>query len=117
MLFTYGVLVTPHGQSAAWPVPQLGSCASSGRAWRLWAARHSQGEAGPLGAQPLPGVLDPAASKGSDSTAFHPSTLALTLTLTLTLMQVTMPWRLANAHHLCCSPCSSQAGCLASPSP
>jgi len=24
---------------------------------------------------------------------------------------VTMPWRLANAHHLCCSPCSSQAGC------
>ena len=31
-------------------VPQLGSCASSGRAWRLWAARHSQEEAGPLGA-------------------------------------------------------------------
>ena len=31
------------GQSAAWAVPQLGSCASSGRAWRLWAARHSQG--------------------------------------------------------------------------
>ena len=30
-------------------VPQLGSCASSGRAWRLWAARHSQsGEAQPL---------------------------------------------------------------------
>ena len=25
-------------------VPQLGSCASSGRAWRLWAARHSQGD-------------------------------------------------------------------------
>ena len=33
--------------------PQLGSCASPGRAWRLWAARHSQEEAGPLGAQPL----------------------------------------------------------------
>ena len=31
-------------------VLQLGSCASSGRAWRLWAARHSQEEAGPLGA-------------------------------------------------------------------
>ena len=24
-------------------VPQLGSCASSGHPWRLWAARHSQG--------------------------------------------------------------------------
>ena len=29
------------GQSAAWAVPELGSCASSGRAWPLWAARHS----------------------------------------------------------------------------
>ena len=37
--------------------PQLGSCASSGRAWRL-TARHSQGEARPLGPQPLPRVLD-----------------------------------------------------------
>ena len=34
------------------------------RAWRLWAARHSQGEAGALGAQPQPQVLKPAASKG-----------------------------------------------------
>ena len=42
--------VVQHGQSA---VAQLGSCASSGRAWRLWAVRHSQGEADPLGAQPL----------------------------------------------------------------
>ena len=50
--------------------PQLGSCASSGRAWRLRATRHSQGEAGPLGAQPLPRVLEPAASKAADSTAF-----------------------------------------------
>ena len=50
-------------------MPQLGSCASSGRAWRLWAARHSQGETGPLGAQPLPRVLDLAASKAADSTA------------------------------------------------
>ena len=38
------------GGGAAWSespplaAPQLGSCASSGRAWRLWAARHSQGE-------------------------------------------------------------------------
>ena len=38
-----------HGQSAPLAVPQLGSCASSGRAWRLWAAQHSQ-EEGPLGA-------------------------------------------------------------------
>ena len=29
--------------------PQLGSCASSGRAWRLWATRNSQGEARPNG--------------------------------------------------------------------
>ena len=28
--------------------PELGSCASSRRAWRLWAAQHSQEEAGPL---------------------------------------------------------------------
>ena len=53
--------------------PQLGSCASSGRAWRLWAARHSQAEAGPLGAQPLPRVFELAASKVVDFAAFdHP---------------------------------------------
>ena len=49
-------------------VPQHGSCASSGHAWRLWAARKSQEEAGPLGAQPLPQVLERAASKAAD---FH----------------------------------------------
>ena len=32
--------------------PQLGACTSSGRAWRLWAARHSQGRGQPPGAQP-----------------------------------------------------------------
>ena len=43
--------VLQHGQSASsLAVPQVGFCASSGRAWRLWAARHSQEEAGPLGA-------------------------------------------------------------------
>ena len=31
--------------------PQLGAYGSSGRAWRLWAARHSLSEAQPLGAQ------------------------------------------------------------------
>ena len=50
--------------------PQLGSCASSGRAWRLWAARHSQEEAQPLGAQPLPRVLEPTASQAADPTSF-----------------------------------------------
>ena len=49
---------------------QLASCASSGRAWRLWAARRSQEEAGPLGAQPLPWMLEPAASKAADFPAF-----------------------------------------------
>ena len=70
VLFTYGVLVTPHGQSAAWPVPQLGSCASSGHAWRFWTARPFQDEASPLGAPPLPRVLELAASKAADFLAF-----------------------------------------------
>jgi hypothetical protein len=74
--------------SAVWAVPQLGSCASTGHTWRLWAARYSQGKAVPLGAQPLPWVLELAASKAADSTAFdhagtvdelgmHPDELAL----------------------------------------
>ena len=50
-------------QSAKCPVR---SCASSGHAWRLWAVRYSQGEDGPLGAQPQPGVLERAASKADD---------------------------------------------------
>ena len=54
-------------------VPQFGSCASSGRAWWLWAAQYSQQEAGPLGAQPVPRMLEPAASKAADFTAFDPS--------------------------------------------
>ena len=49
-----GGVADQHGQSAPLARPQLGSCASSGRPWRLWAAQHSQEEAGPLGAQPLP---------------------------------------------------------------
>ena len=59
-----------HGQSASLAVPQFSSCASSGRAWRLWAARHSQEESSPLGTQPLPPMLEPAASKAADATAF-----------------------------------------------
>ena len=52
---------------------QLGPCTSSGRAWRLWAARYSQGEASPLGAQPLPRVLELVASKTAHFPAFHHS--------------------------------------------
>ena len=54
---------TPHGQSSPWAAPQLGSRASSGRARRLWANRHSQEEA-----RPLPRMLKLAASRASDST-------------------------------------------------
>ena len=56
---------TPTGRKG----PPPGQCPSSaplpppGRAWRLWAARHSQEEADPLGAQPLPRVLELAASE------------------------------------------------------
>eukprot|EP00964_Phaeocystis_antarctica_P068292 scaffold41375_cov43-Phaeocystis_antarctica.AAC.2 len=55
--------------------PQLGSCASSGHVWRLWAAWHSQGGAGPLGAQPLPRVLELAASKAACDPLDTPLTL------------------------------------------
>ena len=67
-------------ESALLAGPQLTSRASSGRAWRLRAARHSQEEVCPLGAQPLPRVLERAASKAAVIT---PLTLILTLTLTL----------------------------------
>ena len=69
--------VKQHGQSA-----RLGSVPARllchRRAWRLWAARHSQEEAGPLSAQPLPRVLELAASKVADVTAFdHAGTGAI----------------------------------------
>ena len=38
-------------------------------AWRLWAARHSQEEADPPGAQPLPRVLELTASIVADAAA------------------------------------------------
>ena len=53
-------------------VPQLGSCAFSERDWWLWVARHNGEEADPPGAQQLPLVLQPAASKAADYTAFDP---------------------------------------------
>ena len=70
-------LALQHGQSAPSAAPQLGPCASSGRAWRHWAARYSQEEADPLGSQPLPRVLERATSKVADFTAFdHPGVIA-----------------------------------------
>ena len=67
-----------HGQSAVWALSRLGACATSGRVWRLWAARHSQGEARPLGPQPLgpqplPRLIELAAFTAADSTAFDHS--------------------------------------------
>ena len=50
--------------------PQLAPRASSGRARRLRAAQHSQGEAAPPGAQPRPRLLKPTATEAADSTAF-----------------------------------------------
>ena len=58
-----------HGQSAPLAGPQLGPRASPGRARRLWAARRSQEDASPPGAQSLPPVLGLAAPKAADSTA------------------------------------------------
>merc|ERR1740139_1060308 len=48
---------------------QLTPCATLGRAWRLWAARYSQSEVQPPGAQPPPQGLKRAASKVADFTA------------------------------------------------
>ena len=97
------VEVNPCGSVwAALHTAQLGSCASSGHVWRLRTARHSQYEASPQSAQPLPRLLELAASKAA---AFdHPGdtnpspgpgralTLALALSLTLTLtLALTLP--------------------------
>ena len=62
--------VQQYGQSAPLAVPQLGSCASSKRAWWLRTAQYSQEEAGSLSAQPLPRLLEPAAPKAANLTAF-----------------------------------------------
>ena len=51
------------GQSDPLAVPQLGVCASSGRAWRLRAARHSQEETSPLGAPPCQAMSETKADK------------------------------------------------------
>ena len=72
-----------HGQSAhvgsmggACKVPTLaaperGSCGSSGRTWRLWAARHSQGRGQATGhPATASGVIERTASPVADSLAF-----------------------------------------------
>ena len=65
-----------HGQSAALAqcTLELGSCASSGRAWRLWVARYSQEGLGPPVSQPL---LKLATSKAADLTFSPPSTIQM----------------------------------------
>ena len=65
-----------HGQSDPLAVAQLGSGASSGRTWRLWVARHSQGKAQPLGS---PRALKLVACKAADSTSFDHVGTATTL--------------------------------------
>ena len=83
-----GARACQHGQSAVWAVPQLGSCSSSGHSWRLWAARYSQEEVGPLGAQPLPRVLELAASQAAYFTAFdHSARLCSALARLLRLLR------------------------------
>ena len=65
-----------HGNTPPWAVPELGSCASSERAWRLWAALGGwllpRRPTRPLGANPLPRVLQPAAIKVASSAAVLP---------------------------------------------
>ena len=95
--------VPASSQSPRLAVPELGSFASAGRAWRLRAAQHSRWEAQPRGAQPPPRVLERAASEVADFSVLAMQAcswrlsyadtlglglglgLALTLTLTPTL--------------------------------
>ena len=55
---------------APWQCSSPAYCATSGRTWWSWAAPRSQGEASPLGAQPLVALGARAASKAADFTAF-----------------------------------------------
>ena len=53
----------PLGSAPAWLL-----CLLRAGLAQLWATRHSQGEAGPLGARPLARVLEPATSNAADVT-------------------------------------------------
>ena len=65
------------GQSVSLLAPELGSCGSSGRARRLFAAGCSQSRVPATGQRrPRPQLLERAASKAAESTAFvHPGTV------------------------------------------
>ena len=70
-----------HGQSGPLAV-QLGFCASSGgRAWRLWAARHSQEEAGPL---------PPATASGAIASRVQHRFFFISLSLTIQVDQAAL---------------------------
>ena len=60
--------VLQHAQRAPLAVAQLGSCTSSGRAWRLWAAQHSQGAAPAYG---RPATATVARASDLQSRRFH----------------------------------------------
>ena len=66
--------VQQYGQSAPLAVLQLGSCASSGRAWRLWAARRSQARGRPSG---RPATASSARASRLQSRRFHLSPVSL----------------------------------------
>ena len=61
---------TAWSKSAALAVPQLGSCTRLRVRLAALGGSSAQGQVGPLAAQPPPRVLQPAASKVSDSTAY-----------------------------------------------
>eukprot|EP00964_Phaeocystis_antarctica_P111443 scaffold75800_cov66-Phaeocystis_antarctica.AAC.3 len=66
---------TPASTLKRWlpAVPELGACALSGRAWQLWATRHSKrGRPGHWAPSHCLGCLERAASKVADSTASEP---------------------------------------------
>ena len=79
-----GLAMDPHGfgmgggaaaqsKCSSWQRPSSAPVPFRARLVALAGSTHSQGEPGPLGAQPMPRVLELAASKAADSTAFdHP---------------------------------------------
>ena len=82
--------VLQHAQRAPLAVAQLGSCTSSGRAWRLWAAQHSQGAAPAYG---RPATATVARASDLQSRRFHclwPSRCCACSTSTASHLTVTL---------------------------